>query len=323
MPALLLKFLLGGVAQGVIAWGVLALEFRHPEGDLTGRVCVPLPAAAAVGIVHFPYNRHLTGNPWTFPIMAYIDKYDHPHSNDYGFGPERGVGWPIDPFPGRGPRDALVNASLNAYSRDHELFGASCESPLFLAVCLFSGRMQPLDRAALMAIVITMALYAPYYFSGGPDFGARYWFLVLVPCIALTVRGIGVLGGGNAEMKGGDPRVLSAVMCLLALTVVNDLPWRAIDKYDRYDTAPRVPMCGSWRHGFGRSLVLIWGERDPDYMSAAICNPIDRFADAPIYAWERNLQVRTRLLEAYPDRPVWMVEGPSGPAADTWWPADH
>jgi hypothetical protein len=63
--------------------------------------------------------------------------------------------------------------------------------------------------------------------------------------------------------------------------------------------------------GFGRGLVLVRGRRFPDYASAAAYNPPDPGADAPLYAWDRDPAARRAVVEAFPDRPVWVVEGPS------------
>ena len=49
----------------------------------------------------------------------------------------------------------------------------------------------------------------------------------------------------------------------------------------------------------------------PDYQSAWVYNPLDPQADAPIYAWDKNPLVRAQVLQAYPDRPVWIVNGPT------------
>jgi hypothetical protein len=49
----------------------------------------------------------------------------------------------------------------------------------------------------------------------------------------------------------------------------------------------------------------------PDYMSASPYNPVDLRADAPVFAWDASAEVRRRVLEAYRDRPVWVVDGPS------------
>jgi hypothetical protein len=67
----------------------------------------------------------------------------------------------------------------------------------------------------------------------------------------------------------------------------------------------------SQRLHFGRSLVLIRGVVHPDYASAAVYNPLDYAADAPIYAWDKNSDVRRRLLTAYSDRMVWVLDGPT------------
>jgi hypothetical protein len=88
-------------------------------------------------------------------------------------------------------------------------------------------------------------------------------------------------------------------------------PWRAVDKYLHYrNMRPDVRRLAE-SHDFGRSLVLVRGRRHPDYASAAIYNPLDFRADAPIYAWDRNADVRRRVLEAYSDRPVWVIDGPT------------
>ena len=44
---------------------------------------------------------------------------------------------------------------------------------------------------------------------------------------------------------------------------------------------------------------------------AAIYNPLDVRADAPVYAHDRDDATRAELLRAYADRPVWILDGPS------------
>jgi hypothetical protein len=62
---------------------------------------------------------------------------------------------------------------------------------------------------------------------------------------------------------------------------------------------------------FGRSLVLVRGEQFPDYASAAVYNPLNLQANAPVYAWDRDRAVHDQVLQVYADRPVWIVEGPT------------
>jgi hypothetical protein len=57
--------------------------------------------------------------------------------------------------------------------------------------------------------------------------------------------------------------------------------------------------------------VLVRGKRHPDYHSAAVYNPIDLTAAEPIYARDLGAESRARVLDAYPNRPVWILDGPS------------
>jgi hypothetical protein len=89
------------------------------------------------------------------------------------------------------------------------------------------------------------------------------------------------------------------------------IPWRAIDKYHHFwGMRPDIRTLQT-DHAFGRSLVLVRGDSHPDYTSAAIYNPLDLDASAPIYAWDRDPSVRQAVLAAFADRPVWVVEGPT------------
>jgi hypothetical protein len=303
--------------EGLAVAGLLALWIVGLGGR---RLRVPAIAAFVVGTVvvggsALPYNKRLTGDATVFPIMAYADKYYGAKSNALGFGPDRGLGWPIDPNPGHSPIDAMINANLNTFSINIELFGWSTGSLIAIALFLLGGRLCKSDYLLLAVMVAVFGVHFFYYFSGGPDFGARYWYLMLVPCVALTVRGLHLLEstfqtGGEAS-SSSSVRVIVMAVALSALTVMNYFPWRAVDKYHHYlFMRPDIRYLAR-DHGFGRSLVLVRGTRHPDYASAAIYNPLDLHADAPVYAWDRNPEVRAQALNAYRDRPVWIVDGPS------------
>ena len=62
---------------------------------------------------------------------------------------------------------------------------------------------------------------------------------------------------------------------------------------------------------FGNSLVFIRGKRFPDYASAAAYNHVDLSDRVPLYVWDRSPEVRGQVLRSYPDRLVWIVNGPS------------
>jgi 4-amino-4-deoxy-L-arabinose transferase-like glycosyltransferase len=264
-----------------------------------------------VGAGVLPYNKHLTGKLTQSPVNPYFDKYYWPNSNAFGFGPERGPGnWRhIDPNPGHGPLDAIINANLNTTSINFELFGWSIGSLLIGTLLIFSLAVRGSDWLMLALIAAVFVAHFFYWFSGGPDFGARYWFLMLVPCMALTARGIQLLERKLEPTSG--TLVMTAVLLLCASTLINYFPWRAVDKYHNYlGLRPDIRYLAK-TYNFGKSLVLIEGDSRPDYASAAVYNPLDLQADAPIYAWDKNPEVRSELLKFYVNRPVWVVAGPS------------
>jgi hypothetical protein len=256
-----------------------------------------------------PYNRHLTGRWLTFPIMDYTDRLYGPGSNAMGFGPDRGLGWSgLDPFPGHGWLDVLVNSNVNLFQVNVELLGWSVGS--MLVVLLGAGvavaRGGRGSRSFLAVALAVIGVHALYWFSGGPDFGARYWYLIVVPCLALASRGLTSLAG----QPWGGGRVWAAGSALVLSAVLVFVPWRAVDKYHHYRLMRPDVRELARTHDFGDALVLIRGERHPDYASAGAYNPIDLQGPGPIYAWDRDPAVRAQVLAAFPDRPVWVIDGP-------------
>jgi 4-amino-4-deoxy-L-arabinose transferase-like glycosyltransferase len=280
-----------------------------------GAIASMVLGAIMVGSLVLPYNQILTGKATLFPINLHTDQRFGANSNAYGFGPDRGMGWPIDPYKGHSPVDALINVNLNTFSINIELFGWGIGSLILVAIKLFS---RSYNRSDLLMISILAAVFIAfffYYFSGGPDFGARYWFLMIIPLVALSVRGIQYLGdqlaGGQANSEFVRTRILLAVFTLSIISLINYFPWRAIDKYFNYlGMRPDVRYIAQ-EYEFENSLVLIRGNEHPDYASAFVYNPVDLNSERPIYAWDRSSEVRAKLMEAFPDRQVWFIDGPS------------
>jgi hypothetical protein len=308
----LIRPLDGLIVAGLLGLWAIGLGGRRLRAlSIVGLVL----GAVVTGALQLPYNAMLTGHPTVFPLNAYLDKYYGPNRNAFGFGPERGLGWAIDAYPGHSPTESVINANLNISSVNAELFGWSTGCMVFMALILFSRAMRNSDYLMLAVIAAVVGTYSLYWFSGGPDFGARYWYLAIVPCIALTVSGIRFLEnafhGTAVNSTANGTRVLVAVLSICILTIVNYFPWRAIDKYFHYlRMRPDIRYMAK-EHRFGRSLVLIRGERYPAYASAAIYNPVDLNADVPVYAWDQNPAVRANVIKAYSDRPVWLVDGPT------------
>ena len=180
--------------------------------------------AAASGALVRPYNRLITGDSAYFPIMAYTDKYYHQGSNDLGFGANRGLGWSgLDPFPGHGPIDVVVNANLNVTTTNVELLGWATGSLLVLFLLVGLRRLRRADWWHVVVLGVIVGIHSFYWFSGGPDFGARYWYLIIISCVALAARGIVEIGdsmsrSSNASESGeaGQARAISVAMVLMA-----------------------------------------------------------------------------------------------------------
>lgn len=275
-----------------------------------------LPSAAltavtvAVSTLVLPYNAALTGSARTFPIMMYVDRFYAPGANDMGFGPNRGMGWGgLDPWPGHGWRDVLLNSLLNGAALNLELFGWATGSILLLVALVCSRRLRRSDWAMVGVIALIVVLHAFYWFGGGPDFAARYWYLVIVPCVALTARAPSALFGG------GTPSATRATVAVLALSMSSLLtwmPWRAVEKYHhfRFMSADMREFVST--HRLDSALVLVRGRRHPDYHEAALENPIDmQHSPRPIFAWDRTADVRRAAVAAYPGRNVYIVDGPT------------
>lgn len=274
-----------------------------------------LVGTAAVGALVAPYNLALAGSATTFPLNAYFDTKFGAGKNDLGFGENRGYGWALQPLPGHSPLGALINAALNTFSLNIELFGWAIGSLLFMTLLLVSRQVKRQDLLMLAVIVVTVGMFALYWYNGGPDFGPRYWYLILIPCVILTIRGMQLvqakLDSYRDRVRHPGGYVLAAILIVSLVGFVNYIPWRALDKYHNYLLMrPDIPHLAAQYH-FDSSLVLVRGEDFPDLASAVVYNPLDWTTSAPIYAWSKDPETEVALLKAYPDRKVWIVQGPS------------
>jgi hypothetical protein len=165
-----------------------------------------------------------------------------------------------------------------------------------------------------------------YWFHGGPDYGPRYWYQMILPCAVLTIRGAQMFASrwAAAAAPRGDEGAISSVasnsaagrvwaFVLLASLIgtFNLVSWRSLDKYFRYrgmraDIRMMAPQ-------FGRGLVFVRGKLFPDYAAAFAFNPpsLGRDAHGPIFAHDLGPKSRARLEAYYADREIWVVAGPT------------
>ncbi|MGH7695875.1 MAG: hypothetical protein ACRENH_12880, partial [Gemmatimonadaceae bacterium] len=316
-----LPALLGGLAVGVVSLirpleglavalilGFWSLGARGRRLRLAPSVALVVGTVVAAAIVR-PYNAALTGSASRFPIMMYVNKYYAPGANDLGFGANRGLGWgALDPFPGHGARDVVVNALLNSFTINVELFGWVTGS-LGIALLLLALKGKSRGDWWMLATIFAVAgIHSFYWFSGGPDFAGRYWFLTIVPLCALTASGARRLA---AEPGSARTRVSLGIAALSIAAMLTFMPWRSINKYWHFRRIEPGMARLAEAKGMSGGLVLVRGPRHPDYHGAAIYNSLDLRAPGTVFVWDRTRAARAAVLRAYPDRQVWYVDGPT------------
>ncbi len=320
--------LLGGLALGIIASVrqldalIVAVALGLWSLGLGGR---RIPFSGTVGLVVgtmistiplLAFNQYFTGSAGTFPMMRYFDRIYGAGANDYGFGANRGMGWAIDPNPGHGPLDGLINAALNTAATNTELFGWSVGSLVLVYAFVLRGRFRRADWAMLGVIALTWLAYFFNYFSGGPDFGARYWFTMIVPLVVLTVRGAISISepASNQTLTSRDlgtktTRMLTGLAMLTTASLLTFVPWRSMNKYWHYRGMQPVSFDG--KRPIGRALVMVAGRDVPDYASASISNPISLSDSVPVFVRRQSAREDSITIAAFPDRTVWLVDGPT------------
>jgi len=105
--------------------------------------------------------------------------------------------------------------------------------------------------------------------------------------------------------------VLAGVLVLSIGALTAFLPWRAIDKYHHYrGMRPDIRHLIDERD-IGNDLLLISGKDHPDFNSAIVYTAVDPYGDRPVIALDKNMEIRQKLLAAYPGRNVWLIDGPT------------
>jgi hypothetical protein len=280
-----------------------------------------LACTAATGLattaLFLAYNKVLTGNPFLAPVNKFFDQTVYLGANRLGFGADVGnFGWVgLDALPGHGPIDVLMNTNQNLYMVNFELFGWACGSLVFVLLLpvLRGIRRDALLFGLLLGIWAAMSFY---WFSGGPDLGARYWYQMILPLAALTVLGARALqeSGLPALWHHKSAPVVWAFLVLASLSaLLNVIPWRSVDKYKNYRRIGGDFRALQRQHDFGRGLVLVRGDKNTDYGAALVFNPptLRPEVEGTVYALDLGPESRARLLAFFSERPVWVLEGPS------------
>jgi hypothetical protein len=211
--------------------------------------------------------------------------------------------------------EAVINAALNTFMVNVDLFGWGIGSLFFVLLYLFLGKPNGSDVILIVLITSIVVAYSLFWFSGGPDFGARYWFVLIFPLVILTAKGINRLlerlRNHSSQNRFESGRIYAALIALCLVTVTIYLPWRAFDKYHHYlNMSPEVKQL-SESNKWMNALVFILGNSHPDYASAWIFNPLQPDDQVPVYASAEDSNLTSDVLHAYPDRQVWVIAGPT------------
>jgi hypothetical protein len=284
----------------------------------------------------FPlYNRAVTGYPRVLPFEKVTDENLFRGVNRVGFGKDVGnFGWgDMDVLPGHGPIDVAVNTNHNLSMVNFELYGWPGAALLLVFALLARGRFR--EDGLLWGLLFGVwAAMSCYWFSGGPDFGARYWYQMIVPLAALTVRGA-QQAGVRLEAAAPAPqgvalalrpalhaqRVWAFVAVAGFIGAANLFPWRTMDKYKNYRYVRGEVRALARQHNFGKSLVFIRADErgllpwhSSAYGSAFSLNPLTLDPSEPgtIYARDIGPESVARIRASYPDRPAWFLEAPRG-----------
>lgn len=301
-----LEGLLMGAVIGLWALGVGGARLG-PRG-LAGFMAACLLVGAAI----FPYNYILTGSATYSPQMKWTDETWYPGADRLGFGSNIGnVNWPhIDPLPGHGPVDVIINANKNFYMTNFELFGWGFGSLLFVGLMLLLRGWQKPDWLFVGIAVAIIVGHSLYWCSGGPDFGARYWYQALLPYIVLTVRGVQMLKQYLIEQgitSVSASRVPAFVTAATFVALITVMPWRSLGKYYHYRGMNGDVTRLAKEHDFSQSLVFVQVTDQEDYASAFVLNSPTLEGPKPIYVRDAGDANNEALRRHYPNRPVWVV----------------
>ncbi len=265
----------------------------------------------ATGSFMLAFNYRFTGRLTEFPINKYLDVYwDAPGANRIGFGPDVGQLWAVlDPIPGHGWRDVLLNTNQNMVNLNFEFLGWGVGSLLLVAVHLLWGRWSKVDRAAGFFVAAVGCVYNLYWFSGGPDYGPRYWYLMIYPLIFLSARGAVTLADILADrVELAKPRVAASACVMMLTALVVFMPWRSVSKYVDYRDQHREFRYLAEAEAFGSNgLVAVETDLQEEYASAFYLNDIIPGSTGPVYVRYRDCATLRRDAQAFPGRPVFHV----------------
>ncbi|MBI1250532.1 MAG: hypothetical protein GC189_03570 [Alphaproteobacteria bacterium] len=316
----LVRPLEGVTIGGLTGFILLFLAFR--DKHIWPRVFAYGAGCAAIGVLLFPFNMALTGEPLRTALSAYTEALWGPAANAFGFGPDRGPPdtWGgIDPRPGHSALEGIVNFQNTLRTMQFELFGwaaAPASMALVFAHGLW-GRWSRLDALAALILAIVIVPLIFYWFNDSFYIGARYWFMALLPILWLSVRGaVDVMEKLNAALGANAAARFGAALCALTLICAPIFTaWRGITHihefrgyHDEYRAVAHDPDARG-------ALVFVRARIEGDFGSALFFNdPLQLNRDRPLFLLSRGEEADAAAAASLPHSKVIVVgEGPVAP----------
>ena len=295
-----------GTAAALWGWGVGGK--RLSLGSLAAIAIVSLGIA---GTLYF-YNTALTGIADVPPFKQWNDGLFGPGVDRFGFGPNVGVPlWRnMDPLPGHGLADVVLNANKNFFLMSFELFGWATGSLILALLACVLGPWRRADTIMFGVPLIVIIGTAFYWAPGGPDLGARYWYLMIVPVVVLTVRGAQMLAhrlknSGTPNRAGA--RIAAGMFLASATAFLCVMPWRSVTKYHRYREIGNDVRVLARQHNWDHVLVFVRSTERADYQAAFNFNDPRFGSEGPVYALDAGPEHRAAVVQRFADRPIWII----------------
>jgi len=314
MGLLFLARPLDGLVMGTLT-GLWTLGFRNQAGGWRAILSYGL-GCFAVGALIFPYNAHLTGDPFKTPIDTFFERQWDGSSRQLGFGDDIGPPKPwhgVDLYAGHSPIEAAIFDHQYVYALNFELFGWAIGSLALFFFHAVWGRWSRTDLYMLAIIAGIMGAYSLYWNSGAFHIGPRYWFMMVLPLAAITASGIATASRKleTAAIVTLPVQRLALVLAVLsAIAMVSFLTWRGTTKYfeiRRFHADYRALL---EKHKLGGSLIFIRNSRlRSEIGSASFFNSISFDRDKPIFVLDLGPEANRAVAAAFPDRPIYFAVG--------------
>ncbi|MBN1232592.1 MAG: glycosyltransferase family 39 protein [Candidatus Coatesbacteria bacterium] len=169
---------LSGIVMGIPLLYLIIKQFKK-KTILDLLLFLAGPCIALAFTMYYNYNQ--TGDPLLFPVSKYTKIYFGHEINSLGFSSESGL-WATYGSYGHSINKAISNTMHNLRGLNHDLFSWGIPGLLFILIYFIYNKLKETDYVLLAGCLIYVFAYSWYFFYGGTNWSARFYF-ELVPFI--------------------------------------------------------------------------------------------------------------------------------------------